>query len=262
MILCTPDSGTTGEHAYWRRLLDRMIVGRTELPSGLFYVPEDSQETMPAPEWHSFLFVVDGSVNPVSVSDLDQVVLKELMAQNRGLIPLDLKKRFEYSSFTTSSGECSDEQGIPAVSTPLADADDRLSNIASPITPKDPEVLTLKHSAFLAQLLIDEMDLGESTHGGSHDHAVFSMQATDDHTGQVPGAQPSPNNLPVSWSDVQNLQQVLWAKAEGIEQQTRLHLLKRTWKLTIWSEENDEEMSLPDPEEPLVYSLHYAQQGR
>ena len=47
--LCTPDWGTTGEHAYWRRLFDRMTVGRTELPNNPIYVPEDSQETMPAP---------------------------------------------------------------------------------------------------------------------------------------------------------------------------------------------------------------------
>ena len=32
--------------------------------------------------------------------------------------------------------------------------------------------------------------------------------------------------------------------------------------MSIWSEEDDEEMRLPDPEVPLVYSLHYAQQGR
>ena len=32
MILCTPGCGTTGEHAYWRRLLHRMTVGRTEVP--------------------------------------------------------------------------------------------------------------------------------------------------------------------------------------------------------------------------------------
>ena len=87
------------------------------------------------------------------MSDLDQVVLKELMAENRSLTLLDLKKRSEYCSVATTSGECSDEQGTRAVSTPLADADDRLSDIASAIPPVDPEVLTLKHSAFLAQLL-------------------------------------------------------------------------------------------------------------
>ena len=163
---------------------------------------EDFQETMPAPEWGIFLSIVDGSLNPVPVSDLDQVVLKELMAENRGLTLLDLKKRSEYSSVTTTSGECSDEQETPAVSTPLSDADDRLSDIASAIPPVDPEMVTLKHGAFLAQLLMDEVDLGESTHGGSHEHAVFSMQATDGPTGQVPGAKPSPNNMPVSWYDV------------------------------------------------------------
>ena len=68
--------------------------------------------------------------------------------------------------------------------------------------------------------------------------------------------------MSVSWYDVQDLQQVLWAKAEGIERWTRLDLLKRTWKMSIWSEEDDEEITLPDPEVPLVYSLHYAQPGR
>ena len=96
--------------------------------------------------------------------------------------------------------------------------------------------MTLKHSAFLAQLLMDEVELGESTHGGSHDHAVFSIQATDGPTGQIPGGKPSPNNMPVFWYDVQDPQQVLWAKAEGIERWTGLDLLKRTWRKSIWSE--------------------------
>ena len=132
------------------------------------------------------------------------------MAENKGLTLHDLKKRSEYSSVTTTSGECPDEPETPAVSTPLADADDRLSDIASVIPPVDPEVVTLKHSAFLAHLLMEEVDLGESAPGGSNDHAVFSMRATDGPSGQVPGAKPSPNNMPVSWYDVRELQQVLW----------------------------------------------------
>ena len=209
LVLCTPDCGTTGEHAYWRRLLDRMTRGRTELPNCSIYVTEDSQETMSAPERGSFLSIVDGSLNGVPVSDLDHVVLKELMAENRGLTLLSLKKGSEYSSVTSMSGESTDEQEAPAVSTPLADGDDRLSDNASAVPPVDPEMVTLKHSAFLAQVLMDEVDLGESTHSGCHDHAVFSMQATDGLTGQVPGAKPSPNNVPVSWYDVQDIQQVL-----------------------------------------------------
>ena len=110
----------------------------------------------------------------------------------------------------------------------------------------NPEVSTLKHSAFLAQLLMDEVDLGESTPSGSQHHAVFSTLATDGPTGQVPGAKPSPNNISVSWYDVQDLQQILWAKAEGIERRTRPNLLKRTWKTSVWFEEYDEEMTLPD----------------
>ena len=109
---------------------------------------------------------------------------------------------------------------------------------------------------------MDEVDLGESTPTGSEDHAAFLMRATDGPTGQVPGAKPSPNNVPLSLYHVQDLRQVLWAKPQGIERQTRLDLLKRTWKTSVWSEEDDEEMTPPDAEVPLVYSLHYIQQGR
>ena len=119
VVLCTPDWGTAGEHAYWRHLLDRMTMGRTELPNGPIYVPEDSQETMPAPEWGSFLSIVDVALNPVPVSDLDQAVLKELMAENKGLTLHDLKKRSAYSSVITTSGECLDEPETPAVSIPM-----------------------------------------------------------------------------------------------------------------------------------------------
>ena len=142
MVQCTPDWGTTGEHAYWRRLSDRMTVGRPELSNGPIYIPEDSQETMPAADWRSFLSILDGSPNSVPV--------------------------YLFGHYY--------EQETPAVSTPLADADDRLSYIASGIPPVDREMVTLKHSAFPAQLLMDEMELGEPPHGGSHDHAVFSCR--------------------------------------------------------------------------------------
>ena len=33
VIPCTPDWDTSGEHAYWRRLLNHMTVERTELPN-------------------------------------------------------------------------------------------------------------------------------------------------------------------------------------------------------------------------------------
>ena len=81
------------------------------------------------------------------------------------------------------------------------------------------------------------------------------MQPSNCPIGKVPGAKPSPNNMPVSEHDAQVLQQVLWAKAEGIERRTRLDLLKRISKTSIRSEEDDEEGTLPDPETPLVYSL-------
>ena len=83
--MCTPDAGCSGEHAYSRHILDRMTAGRVQLPDGLIYVPEDSDTAMQAPEWATFLSIVDGSLNPVPLCDLDQVLLKEVMAENLGL---------------------------------------------------------------------------------------------------------------------------------------------------------------------------------
>ena len=53
---------------------------------------------------------------------------------------------------------------------------------------------------------------------------------------------------------------MLYQKAEGIERQERLQYLRQTWESSIWSEEDDDSYTLPDPEIPLVYSLHYGQQ--
>ena len=91
VVMCTPDWGCSGEHTYWRRMLDRMTVGRVQLPDDPIYVPEDSDTAMQAPEWASFLSIIDGSLSPVPLCDLDQVLLKEVMAENRRLTPSDLK---------------------------------------------------------------------------------------------------------------------------------------------------------------------------
>ena len=52
----------------------------------------------------------------------------------------------------------------------------------------------------------------------------------------------------------------MYLKAEGIERQERPQYLRQTWKSSIWSKEDDDSYTLPDPEIPLVYSLHYGQQ--
>ena len=85
VVLFVTDWGTPGEHPYWCRLLDRLTVGSTELPDSPIYVRQNSQETIPAPEWGSFLSIVDDSLNHLPVSDLDQVVLRDLMAQTESL---------------------------------------------------------------------------------------------------------------------------------------------------------------------------------
>ena len=161
VVMCTPDWGCSGEHAYWRRMLDRMTVGRVQLPDVPIYVPEDSDTAMQASEWASFLSIIDGSLNPVSLCDLDQVLLKEVMAENRGLTLYDLKNRSpEHLSATLTGCESPDDYLEPAAV--KEDADDQLSEIASTIPSVDPSCVDLKHSAFLAQLLLEEVDL-EST---------------------------------------------------------------------------------------------------
>ena len=57
----------------------------------------------------------------------------------------------------------------PAVSPPVPDAYDRLSAIPTSIPPVNPEVLTLKHSNFLAQRILEEVDL-QPTSDRSYDH--------------------------------------------------------------------------------------------
>ena len=134
VVMCTPDWGCSGEHGYWCRLLDRMTVGRVQLPDSPIYVPEDSDTAMQAPVWASFLSIVDGSHNPVPLCDLNGVLLKEVRAENRGLTLFDLKKGSpEHISATLTGCETHDDDLEPAAA--KEDANDQLSQIADLSSP-------------------------------------------------------------------------------------------------------------------------------
>ena len=78
---------------------------------------------MQAPEWTSFVSIVDGFLNPAPICDLDQVLLNKVMAENCGLSLLDLKRRYpEHSSATVARCESYDDELVPAVV--REDADD------------------------------------------------------------------------------------------------------------------------------------------
>ena len=88
------------------------------------------------------------------------------------------------------------------------DADDQLSEIASSIPPVDPSCVELKHSAFLAQLLLEEIDLESTTEPTSPVRKpVLHMQHTcsGEPVPQSPDALAGPafNNMPLSEHDTQ-----------------------------------------------------------
>ena len=212
----------------------------------------------------SFLSIVNGSLNPVPLCDLDQVLLKEVMAENRGLTLFDLKERSpEHLSATLSGCESPDGDLQPAAL--KENADDQLSQIASSIAPVHPSCVELKHSAFLAELLLEEVDLESPSESTSPvGKSVLHMQHTcsGESVAQSPDAlaRPASKNMPLSEHDTQELRRQLYPRARGIGRQERLQYLTQTWKSSIWSQEDDESYTLPDPEIPLVYSLHYGQE--
>ena len=209
VVMCTADWGCSGEHAYWRCMLDRMTVGRVQLAESPSYMPEDSDAAMQTPEVAGFLSIVDGSLNPVPLCHLDQVLLKEVMGENRGLNLSDLKKRSPEHLSTTLTG-CESPDGYLEPAAVKEDADDQLSEIASTIPAVDPSCVELKHSAFLPQLLLEEVDL-ESTSGPSSPvgKPVLHMNYmhSGEHVAQSPDAlaRPASNNMPLSEHDTQEL---------------------------------------------------------
>ena len=237
VVMCTPDWGCSGENAYWRRMLDQMAVGTVQLPDGPIYVPRDSNTAMQAPESASFLCIVDGSPNPVPLCHLDQVLLKEVMAENRGLTLSDLKKRSPRHLSAKLTG-CESPDGDLEPADVKEDADDQLSEFASTIPPVDPSCVELKHSAFQAQLLLEEVHLestseptspvGKPVLGMQHTHSAEPVAQSPDAL-----ARPAANNMPLSEHDTQELRRLLYLKAEGIKRQERLQYLRQTWKSSI-----------------------------
>ena len=264
VVMCTLDWGCSCEHAFWSLLLDQMTVGRVQLPASPICVPEDSDTAMQPPERASVLSIVDGSLNPVPLCDLDQVLLKEVMAGNPGFTLSDLKDRSPEHLSATLTG-CESPLGDLEPAAVKEDADDRLSEIASSIPPVDPSCVELKHGAFLAHLLLKKVDLGSTSEPTSPvGKAVLHMQHTcsGEPVTQSPDApaRPASNNMLLPEYDTQELRRLLYQRGEGIERQEWLQYLSRTWKSSIWSEEDDDSYTLPNPEIPQVYSLHYGQQ--
>ena len=176
----------------------------------------------------------------------------------------DLKHRSPEHLSATLTG-CASTDGYLEPAAVRKDTDDQPCEIASTIPPVDPSCVDLKHSGFLAQLLLEEVDLDSISEPTTPlGKPVLHMQLM--HTGQPvvrsPDAlaRPASNNMPLSEHDSQELRRPLYLKAEGIERQERPQYLRQTWKSSIWSEEDDGSYTLPDPEIPLVYSLHYGQQ--
>ena len=117
---------------------------------------------MQASGWASFLSIVDGSLNLVALCDLDHVLLKEVIAKNRGLTLSDIKKRSPEHLSATLTG-CKSPDGYSEPAAVKEDADDQLSETASTIPPVHPSCVELKHSAFVAQILLKEVDLESSS---------------------------------------------------------------------------------------------------
>ena len=192
------------------------------------------------------------------------MLLKEVMAENRGLTLSDFKKRSPDHLSATLTG-CESPKGYLEPAAVKEDAEDQLSEVVSTIPPIDSSCVELKHSALLAQLLLEEVVLESTSEPTSPvGKPVLHMQHThsSEPVAQSPDAlvRHASNNMPLSEHDTQELRRLLYLKAEGIERQERLQYLRRTWKSSIWSEEDDDFYTLPDPEIPLVYSLHYGQQ--
>ena len=152
------------------------------------------------------------------------------MAKNRGLTLSDLKKRSPEHLSVTPTG-CESPDGYLEPAAVKEDADNQLSEIASTIPPVDPSCVELKRSAFLAQLLLEEVDLESTSEPTSPvGKPVLHMQHT--HSGepvaQSPDAlaRPAFKNIPLSEHDTQELRGLLYLKAEGIERQERLQYLK------------------------------------
>ena len=203
-----------------------------QLPDGPIYAPDDSDTAMQAPEWASFLSMVDGSLNLVPLCDLHQVLLKEVMAENRGLTLSDLKNGFSEHLSATLTG-CESPDGYPEPAAVKEDADDQLSEIASTIPPVDPSCVEPKHSAFLAQLLLEEVDLESTSEPNSPvGKLVLHMQPL--HTGEPVARSPdalvwhASKNMPLSEHDTGEPRRLLYLKAEGIERQKQLQYLRQT----------------------------------
>ena len=129
------------------------------------------------------------------------------------------KRSPEHISATLTGCESHDDDLEPPPS--KEDAEDQLSEIASSVPPVDPSFVELKHSAFLAQLLLEEVDLESNSDQTSpvrkpvlHVQHTCSGEPVAQSLGTL--ARPASNNMPLSEHDTQELRRLLYLRAKGI----------------------------------------------
>ena len=150
---------------------------------------------------------------PYPCFDLDQVILKEVMAENCGLTLSDLNDRSPEHLSASLTG-CDSPDGYLKLAAVKEDADDQLSEIASTIPPVDPSCVDPKQSAFLAKLLLEEVDLESTSEPTSRvGKPMLHMQPmhTDEPLARSPDAlaRPASNNMPLTEHDTQELRRLL-----------------------------------------------------
>ena len=84
MVIVTPDWGAHGPQGQWRRLLDRLTLKRVCLPDVPLYEKfGDPNRLLPKPAWSSMVSLIDGSLNEVSLAELDPAVVTLLSRKKR-----------------------------------------------------------------------------------------------------------------------------------------------------------------------------------
>ena len=93
MVLCSPDWGANGKNEYWRTLLEKLTLTSTQLPDNAIYVPLGRKKPIGKPGWGSMLSVVDGSLAPIPLEDLDSAPVQEIQRESNGYTLDVLKNR-------------------------------------------------------------------------------------------------------------------------------------------------------------------------
>ena len=171
MIVCSPDSGPTGENAHWRSLLERLMVNRVTLHNKGINIFREDNKPLKKPEGTTELALIEKTINLVPWEDLD-------IAKKKEWGPDDMKNKVSTYQQVTKCTTLHPKDRAYEVKTPSTTFVDAENDSCTSELPRSIHPDSNVHDAIYVHTIIEDVELEVDEPQIATEDTLFSLSAS------------------------------------------------------------------------------------